>query len=64
MGHNLKPTDRVAPRVFLRRFSVNTVWPFQMMRACRNLLEAAERASVLMTSSIVGITGGGLRYGR
>jgi NAD(P)-dependent dehydrogenase (short-subunit alcohol dehydrogenase family) len=44
---------------FLRIFAVNTVGPFQMIRACRSLLEAAERSSVLMTSSIAGITGGG-----
>ena len=44
---------------FLRLFSINTVGPFQMIRACRSLLEAAERSSVLMTSSIAGITGGG-----
>jgi NAD(P)-dependent dehydrogenase (short-subunit alcohol dehydrogenase family) len=36
-----------------------SVGPFQMIRACRGLLEAAERSSVLMTSSIAGITGGG-----
>lgn len=44
---------------FLRLFSVNAVGPFQMIRACRSLLEAAERASVLMTSSIAAVTGGG-----
>jgi NAD(P)-dependent dehydrogenase (short-subunit alcohol dehydrogenase family) len=44
---------------FLRLYAVNTVGPFQMIRACRSMLEAAERASVLMTSSIAGIGGGG-----
>jgi NAD(P)-dependent dehydrogenase (short-subunit alcohol dehydrogenase family) len=51
--------DGLSKEDFLRLFSVNTVGPFQMIRACRSLLEAAERSSVLMTSSIAGITGGG-----
>ncbi len=44
---------------FLHLYAVNTVGPFQMLRACRPLLEAAERPSVLMTSSIAAVTGGG-----
>ncbi|MBO0765956.1 MAG: glucose 1-dehydrogenase [Hyphomicrobiaceae bacterium] len=51
--------DGLSKEDFLRLFSVNTVGPFQMVRACRSLLEAAERASVLMTSSIAGINGMG-----
>jgi len=51
--------DGLSKEDFLRLFSINTVGPFQMIRACRGLLEAAERSSVLMTSSIAGITGGG-----
>jgi NAD(P)-dependent dehydrogenase (short-subunit alcohol dehydrogenase family) len=52
--------DALSKDDFLRLFSVNTVGAFQMVRACRGLLEAApERASVLMTSSIAGITGMG-----
>jgi NAD(P)-dependent dehydrogenase (short-subunit alcohol dehydrogenase family) len=51
--------DGLSKEDFLRLFSVNTVGPFQMIRACRSLLGAAERASVLMTSSIAGISGGG-----
>jgi NAD(P)-dependent dehydrogenase (short-subunit alcohol dehydrogenase family) len=51
--------DGLSKEDFLRLFSINTVGPFQMIRACRSLLEAAERSSVLMTSSIAGITGGG-----
>jgi NAD(P)-dependent dehydrogenase (short-subunit alcohol dehydrogenase family) len=51
--------DGLSKEDFLRLFSVNTVGPFQMIRACRSMLEAAERASVLMTSSIAGIGGGG-----
>lgn len=42
---------------FLRLYAVNTVGPFQMIRACRSLLEAAGKSSVLMTSSIAGVTG-------
>jgi 3-oxoacyl-[acyl-carrier protein] reductase len=42
---------------FLRLYAVNVVGPFQMLRAARPLLEAAERASVLMVSSIAGVTG-------
>jgi NAD(P)-dependent dehydrogenase (short-subunit alcohol dehydrogenase family) len=38
-------------------FAVNVIGPFQMLRAARPLLEAAERASVLMISSIAGVTG-------
>jgi NAD(P)-dependent dehydrogenase (short-subunit alcohol dehydrogenase family) len=51
--------DGLSKEDFLRIFTVNTVGPFQMIRACRSLLEAAERSSVLMTSSIAGVTGGG-----
>jgi NAD(P)-dependent dehydrogenase (short-subunit alcohol dehydrogenase family) len=42
---------------FLRLYSINTVGPFQMIRACRPLLEAAGKANVLMVSSIAGVTG-------
>src|SRR5262245_50630734 len=51
--------DGLSKEDFLRLFSINTVGPFQMIRACRSLLQAAERSSVLMTSSIAGVTGGG-----
>jgi NAD(P)-dependent dehydrogenase (short-subunit alcohol dehydrogenase family) len=51
--------DLLSKDDFLRIFSVNVVGPFQMIRACRSLLEAAERASVVMTSSIAGVNGGG-----
>jgi 3-oxoacyl-[acyl-carrier protein] reductase len=45
---------------FLRLYAVNTVGPFQMIRACRPLLEKAQgQASVVMTSSIAGVTGTG-----
>jgi 3-oxoacyl-[acyl-carrier protein] reductase len=42
---------------FLRLYAINTVGPFQVIRACRSLLEASGKASVLMTSSIAGVTG-------
>jgi NAD(P)-dependent dehydrogenase (short-subunit alcohol dehydrogenase family) len=42
---------------FLKLYAVNVVGPFQMLRAARPLLEAPERASVLMISSIAGVTG-------
>jgi NAD(P)-dependent dehydrogenase (short-subunit alcohol dehydrogenase family) len=52
--------DGLSKEDFLRLFSVNAVGPFQMIRACRALLEAAPgRASVVMTSSIAGVSGGG-----
>jgi len=51
--------DGLTKEDFLRIYAINTVAPFQMIRACRSLLEAAGSASVLMTSSIAGVTGGG-----
>jgi len=42
---------------FLRLYAINTVGPFQVIRACRALLEASGKASILMTSSIAGVTG-------
>jgi NAD(P)-dependent dehydrogenase (short-subunit alcohol dehydrogenase family) len=51
--------DGLSKEDFLRIFATNTVAPFQMVRACRNLLEASGLGSVLMTSSIAGVTGGG-----
>jgi NAD(P)-dependent dehydrogenase (short-subunit alcohol dehydrogenase family) len=58
-AQNHADLDALSKEDFLRIYAVNTVGPFQMIRACRTLLEASERASVLMTSSIAGITGGG-----
>src|SRR5436190_16214599 len=51
--------DGLSKEDFLHIYAINTVAPFQMIRACRDLLEAAGTASVLMTSSIAGVTGGG-----
>jgi 3-oxoacyl-[acyl-carrier protein] reductase len=44
---------------FLRIYRTNVVGPYQMTRAAQALLEASERAAVVMTSSIAGVTGGG-----
>jgi 3-oxoacyl-[acyl-carrier protein] reductase len=44
---------------FQRLYAVNVVAPFQMTRAARPLLEAAPKPSVLMVSSIAGVTGAG-----
>lgn len=50
--------DALSKDDFLRLFAVNAVGPFQMIRACRSLLEAAPPpASVVMTSSIAGVLG-------
>jgi NAD(P)-dependent dehydrogenase (short-subunit alcohol dehydrogenase family) len=52
--------DALSKEDFLRLYAVNTVGPFQMVRACRSLLEAAPPpASVLMTSSVAGVRGMG-----
>ena len=58
-AQNHADLDALSKEDFLRLFSVNAVGPFQMIRACRSLLEAAERASVVMTSSIAGVSGTG-----
>ena len=57
--HNHANLEGLAKDDFLHLYAVNTVGPFQMLRACRPLLEAAERPSVLMTSSISAVTGVG-----
>lgn len=44
---------------FLRIYRVNVVGPYQMIRAARTLLEAANVGAVVNTSSIAGVTGGG-----
>jgi len=57
---NHSDLDALSKEDFLRLFAVNTVGPFQMVRACRSLLEAAPPpASVVMTSSIAGVRGMG-----
>jgi 3-oxoacyl-[acyl-carrier protein] reductase len=50
--------DAVDAEDFIRLYSVNVVGAFQMVRACRSLLEACDRpGAVVMTASIAGVTG-------
>lgn len=49
--------DAVSRADFEAIFAVNVIGPYQMLRAARPLLEAANRAAVLMVSSIAGVTG-------
>jgi 3-oxoacyl-[acyl-carrier protein] reductase len=50
--------DGLSKADFLHLYAVNTVGPYQMVRACRSLLEKATgQASVVMTSSIAGVRG-------
>ena len=49
--------DGLSKDDFMQLYAVNTVGPFQMVRACRPMLEAAGLASVVMTSSIAGVLG-------
>lgn len=56
--------DQLSAEDFQRIFAVNTIGPYQMIRAARALLEAGARASgraaaVVNVSSIAGISGGG-----
>ncbi len=49
--------DGLSAEDFQKLFAVNAIGPFQMVRACRALLEAGAPSSVLMTSSIAAVTG-------
>jgi 3-oxoacyl-[acyl-carrier protein] reductase len=49
--------DALQREDFEHIYRVNVIAPFQMLRAARPLLEASERGSVLMISSIAGVTG-------
>jgi 3-oxoacyl-[acyl-carrier protein] reductase len=50
--------DAVSLQDFLDLYSVNVVGAYQMVRACRTLLEAAPQpGAVVMTSSIAGVAG-------
>jgi NAD(P)-dependent dehydrogenase (short-subunit alcohol dehydrogenase family) len=56
--------DDLSAEDFQRLFGVNTIGPFQMVRAARSLLEAGANASgrastVVNVSSVAGINGGG-----
>lgn len=50
--------DAVSAQDFLDLYAVNVVGAYQMVRACRSLLEAAPRpGAVVNTASIAGVTG-------
>jgi len=50
--------DGVSAQDFLDLYSVNVIGAYQMVRACRSLLEAAPQpGAVVMTASIAGVTG-------
>src|ERR1051325_2356537 len=56
--------DQLSAEDFQRIFAVNTIGPYQMVRAARSLLEASTKATgkaaaVVNTSSVAGISGGG-----
>jgi 3-oxoacyl-[acyl-carrier protein] reductase len=56
--------DELSAEDFQRIFGVNTIGPFQMVRAARSLLEAGAKTSgrpsaVVNVSSVAGISGGG-----
>src|SRR5215472_9693619 len=56
--------DQLSAEDFQRIFAVNTIGPYQMVRAARGLLEASAKASgrpaaVVNVSSVAGISGGG-----
>ncbi|MCW5681052.1 MAG: SDR family oxidoreductase [Xanthobacteraceae bacterium] len=59
MAPNHADLNAISKEDFFRLYAVNTIGPFQMLRATRALLEAAPRPSVLMTSSIAAVTGVG-----
>jgi 3-oxoacyl-[acyl-carrier protein] reductase len=56
-AQNHTDLDALTGEDFARIYAVNVIGPFQMIRAARALLEASDRASVLMVSSIAGVTG-------
>ncbi len=50
--------DAISGQDFLDLYAVNVVGAYQMVRACRTLLEAGPRpGAVVMTASIAGVTG-------
>ncbi len=51
--------DGLSGEDFLAIYRVNVVGAYQMIRAARSLLEAANVGAVVNTSSIAGVTGGG-----
>jgi 3-oxoacyl-[acyl-carrier protein] reductase len=58
MFANHADLEAVSAEEFARIYGVNVVGPFQMIRACRALLEAAPQpGAVVNTASIAGVTG-------
>jgi NAD(P)-dependent dehydrogenase (short-subunit alcohol dehydrogenase family) len=62
IAHN--DLDGLSAEDFQRLFAVNTIGPYQMVRAARSLLEAGAKASghasaVVNVSSVAGLNGGG-----
>lgn len=55
----LDDLEKLSGEDFLEIFRVNVVGTYQTIRACRDLLEASDRAAVVMTSSIAGVSGNG-----
>lgn len=56
--NNHADLEGVSAQDFLDLYSVNVIGAYQMVRACRTLLEAAPRpGAVVMTASIAGVTG-------
>ena len=56
--NNHADLDGVSAQDFLDLYAVNVVGAYQMVRACRGLLEAAPQpGAVVMTASIAGVTG-------
>jgi len=51
--------DKLTGEDFMAIFRTNVVGTYQTVRACRALLEASDRAAVVMTSSVAGVTGNG-----
>jgi NAD(P)-dependent dehydrogenase (short-subunit alcohol dehydrogenase family) len=51
--------DKLSGEDFLDVYRVNVVGTFQTIRACRDLMEQSDRAAVVVTSSVAGVTGNG-----
>ncbi|KHK90576.1 SDR family NAD(P)-dependent oxidoreductase [Novosphingobium malaysiense] len=51
--------DKLSADDFVDVYRVNVVGTFQTVRACRDLLEKSDRAAIVVTSSVAGVTGNG-----
>lgn len=51
--------DKLSGEDFMDVYRVNVVGTFQTIRACRDLLERSDRAAIVVTSSVAGVTGNG-----